>query len=279
MDQVNTEAWIGRSSVDVGGVDLRMAAKLQATIGRPKMCAPSATDLLPPLWHWSAFVPIAHTEHLGSDGHPAPGSLLPPLGLPRRMWAGGSLRFHAPIRVGDVLHRHTSVRSVESKTAASGPMALVSLDHQIFGPLGLAIEERQDIVYLPMPDHFTPPKKRPMPAEPAESVETPSTLLFRYSAATFNAHRIHYDLDYARSIEKYPGLVVHGPLQAALLMRHATEIRKRPPIFFDFRSVHPMFAGTALDICSTEEDGVLSLFCGQDGHQGMHATAMWEDTQ
>lgn len=279
MDQVNVDAWIGRSLSDVGGVDLTMAAKLHGTLGRAEASPPRAGDLLPPLWHWSAFVPMAHTEHLGPDGHPEPGALLPPLGLPRRMWAGGALRFHAPIRVGDILHRHTSVRSVDTKTTASGPMALVTLDHRIVGPQGLAIEERQDIVYLPMPDSFTPPRKRSMPAETAERVDMSPTLLFRYSAVTFNAHRIHYDQDYAQSVEKYPGLVVHGPLQAALLMRRSVETRQRPPSYFDFRAVHPLFADTALDICTTEEDGVLSLFTGQNGHQGMQATAMWEDTQ
>ncbi|WP_299591957.1 MaoC family dehydratase N-terminal domain-containing protein [uncultured Tateyamaria sp.] len=279
MDQVNVDAWVGRSLSDVGGIDQSMAAKLHATLGRSDDLLPRAGDLLPALWHWSAFVPVAHTDHLGADGHPAPGALLPPLGLPRRMWAGGALSFHAPIRVGDILHRHTAVSSVDTKTTASGPMAFVTLDHRIVGPQGLAIEERQDIVYLPMPERFTPPKKRPMPAETTERADMSATLLFRYSAVTFNAHRIHYDLDYARSVEKYPGLVIHGPLQAALLMRHAIETRQRPPSYFDFRAVHPLFVGTSLDICTTEEDGVLSLFTGQRGHQGMQATAMWEDTQ
>lgn len=279
MDQVNVDAWVGRSLSDVGGIDLPMAAKLHATIGRAGAQSPRAGDLLPALWHWSAFAPTAHTDHLGSDGHPAPGALLPPLGLPRRMWAGGALRFHAPIRVGDILHRHTSVRSVDLKTTGTGPMALVSLDHRIVGPQGLAIEERQDIVYLPMPDTFVAPRKRPMPEDPVEQVDMSPPLLFRYSAVTFNAHRIHYDLDYAQTVEKYPGLVVHGPLQAALLMRHAVDMCQRPPSYFDFRAVHPLFAGEPLDICTTEEDGVLSLFTGQNGHQGMQATAMWEDTQ
>lgn len=279
MDQVNLNAWVGKTVSDVGGIDIGTAARLQATIGRAQDTAPRKGCVLPPLWHWSAFAPTAHVDHLGCDGHPAPGTLLPPLGLPRRMWAGGALSFHAPVRVGDTLRRHTSVRSVDTKTTGAGPMALVTLDHMIFGPQGLAIEERQDIVYLPMPDRFTPPKARVMPADTAETLEMSATLLFRYSALTFNAHRIHYDADYARDVEKYPGLVVHGPLQAALLMRHATEQAQGHPVYFDFRAVHPMFADTPLDICATEEDGTMVLFTGQHGHQGMQATAVFEATQ
>ncbi|GGX64534.1 hypothetical protein GCM10007385_37020 [Tateyamaria omphalii] len=279
MDQVNLDAWVGKTVSDVGGIDVATAARIHATIGRSDETAPRDGTLLPPLWHWSAFGPTAHLEHLRADGHPEPGVLLPPMGLPRRMWAGGALSFHSPLQVGDTLRRHTSVRSVDSKATGAGPMALVTLDHKIYGPQGLAIEERQDIVYLPVPDRFTPPKARAMPADTAETSDMTPTLLFRYSAVTFNAHRIHYDLDYAQQVEKYPGLVVQGPLQAALLIRHAVETKKRLPCYFDFRAVHPLFSGTQLEICSTEEDGVLSLYTGQNGHQGMCATAMWEDTQ
>lgn len=279
MDQVNLDAWVGKTVSEVGGIDIAAAAKLHATIGRADAGAPRNGDLLPPLWHWAAFAPTAHTDHLGTDGHPAPGALLPPMGLPRRMWAGGALSFHAPVRVGDTLCRHTSVRSVDTKTTATGPMAIVTLDHMIFGPQGLAIEERQDIVYLPMPERFTPPHARPMPADTAEQIDVTPTLLFRYSAATFNAHRIHYDLDYAQTVEKYPGLVVHGPLQATCLMRHATEQTGSHPVYFDFRAVHPLFAGTPMDICATEDEGMMVLFTGQNGHQGMQATAVFEATQ
>ncbi|WP_415401651.1 MaoC family dehydratase N-terminal domain-containing protein [Tateyamaria sp. SN3-11] len=279
MDQVNTAAWIGRTICDQGGIDALSAAKLHATIGHPHMAHPAPGDLLPALWHWAAFPPLTHVTQLGPDGHPGPGELMPPLRLPRRMWAGGALRFHAPLRVGDTLSRQVSLRSAVEKETASGPMALVTLDHAITGPRGLAIEERQDIVYLPMPDTFTPPKKRQMPAPGAETVAMSMPLLLRYSAVTFNAHRIHYDLDYTRTVEKYPDLVVHGPLQASLLMRHAITQKGRPPVYFDFRAVHPMFASGDLDICTTEEDGIMSLYSGQDGHQGMQATAMWEDTQ
>lgn len=282
MDQLNLSAWVGRSVQDHGAVTALAAAQLHATVGDPGSPAPGAGDLLPGLWHWCAFPPLAHVTDLGRDGHPGPGALLPPIRLERRMWAGGGLRFHAPLRIGDPLTRRSSVRGVTQKDGATGPLILLTVDHQVFGPRGLAIEERQDIVYLDIPDTFTPPNKRAMPEVPGTArtrhAMTPP-LLFRYSAMTFNAHRIHYDLDYTRAVEKYPALVVHGPLQATLLMRFATEARGAAPSQFDFRGIHPMFAGTDLDIAAVEEDSGLALFAGQDGHQGMTASAIWDGVQ
>lgn len=278
MDQLNIGAWVGRSVQDHGSITEMTAAQIHATVGTPGQAAPVQGDLLPGLWHWCAFPPLTHVTDLGRDGHPGPGALLPPIRLERRMWAGGSLRFHAPLRVGDMLTRRSTVRTVIEKEGATGPLILLTVDHQIFGPRGLAIEERQDIVYLDIPDTFTPPKKRPMPDVQARHAMTPP-LLFRYSAVTFNAHRIHYDLDYTRDAEKYPGLVVHGPLQATLLMRHATERQGTMPSQFDFRGVHPMFEGSDLEIAAVEDDGAMALYAGQDGHQGMAATAIWEGVQ
>ena len=280
MDQLNVSAWVGRGISDRGGIAVTKANQIHATIGRADTPAPRRGDLLPGLWHWCAFPPLTHVDQLGPDGHPGPGELLPPLRLRRRMWAGGSLRFHAPLRVGDTMIRNSAVRTVEEKEGATGPMALVTVDHRVTGPQGLAIEERQDIVFMDIPDSFTPPKKRPMPAAETERVDMSAPLLFRFSALTFNAHRIHYDLDYTRDVEHYPGLVVHGPLQAALMLRHATARKGRLPVQFDFRAVHPMFAGTPLDICAVEEDDVtMTLYTGQEGHQGMVATATWDGTQ
>lgn len=278
MDQVNTDAWVGRAITDHGGIDQKIAAQLHATLGEIDAPAPQTGDLLPGLWHWCAFPPLTHVTDLSADGHPRGGALLPPMHLPRRMWAGGSLRFHAPLRVGDTFVRTTSVRSITPKTGRTGPMVMVTLDHLISGPRGLAIEERQDIVYLPMPTRYTPPRKQAMTHPVIRSVPMEPPVLFRYSALTFNAHRIHYDLDYTRNVEHYPGLVVHGPLQATLLMQAACTARGRPPESFDFRSVHPLFAGTDVDVAMAEEDGALNLWTGQSDHQGMQATAIWDGT-
>lgn len=277
MDLLNTDAWIGRETIAYGSLSDHQAAQAHATLGAGH--APTHGDPLPLLWHWCAFPNAAPNDTLGLDGHARGGALLPPVHLSRRMWAGGALSFHKTLHVGEPLERRSRVRSVAEKMGQTGPMVFVTVDHGIYGARGLAIQERQDIVYLDIPDTFTPPGKRPLPADPVESVATPETLLFRYSALTFNAHRIHYDRTYTREVEKYPDLVVHGPLQATLLMRAATRAKGRAPLFFDFRGVHPMFAGTDCDIALHEDDEGMHLFTGQDGHQCMRATAVWEGTQ
>lgn len=281
MDQINAKAWEGRTKTETGGITPLMAAQIHATLGSPRHAPPATGDALPPLWHWCAFPPTAPMAELGRDGHPATGGFLPRLGLDRRMWAGGSLTFYAPLRVGEVLEQRSAIRSVVEKDGKAGRMVFVTVDHAIYGERGLAVEERQDIVYLAIPESYAPPGKLPVPDKPVLHSVAPmsETLLFRYSAITFNAHRIHYDLSYAQQVEHYPGLVVHGPLQATLLMQAACDHMGRRPVQFDFRGVHPMFHGEALDIMATEdEDGSLTLCTGQNGHQGMQATAIWEGT-
>jgi 3-methylfumaryl-CoA hydratase len=277
MDMLNLDAWIGRETFEVGGITAIQAAQIHATLGEGT--APCDGEAMPMLWHWCAFPPIADNSSLGADGHPRGSNLLPPTTLPRRMWAGGSLSFHREMRVGEVLERRSRLRSAVEKNAKSGPMVLVTVDHEIYAGGELAVQERQDIVYLEIPQVFTPPEKRSLPSGPVERVETPETLLFRYSALTFNAHRIHYDLPYTREVEHYPELVVHGPLPATLLMRAAVRHKGRAPIFFDFRGTHPMFAGTPCDIAMQEDEEGLRLWTGQEGHQCMQARAVWEETQ
>ncbi|GIT93075.1 hypothetical protein JANAI62_35330 [Jannaschia pagri] len=277
MDKVNVDAWAGREAISDGCVTDHQAAQIHAFLGDGP--APRRGDTVPGLWHWCAFPNAAPQEMLGRDGHPQGQHLLPPVPLPRRMWASGALTFHRAIQVGEPLHRRSKVRSVVEKIGRSGPMVLVTLDHEIHGSRGLAIEERQDIVYLEIPDSYRPPKVQPLPAAPSEHVDPTETLLFRYSAVTFNAHRIHYDRSYAQQVEHYPDLVVHGPLQATLLLRAATRAKGRTPLFFDYRSVHPMFAGTQCDIAMEADDEGLRLWTGQDGHQCMQAQAVWEETQ
>ncbi|MEY8840175.1 MaoC family dehydratase N-terminal domain-containing protein [Cribrihabitans sp. XS_ASV171] len=276
MDQLNVQAWQGRAEDQSGGISEPQARRIASVLGSTGSLAVGAT--LPPLWHWCAFPSAAPMEELGRDGHPMVGDFLPPVRLERRMWAGGALRFHAPLRVGERMTRQSTVRRVTEK---QGPMVFVTVDHVIRGERGIAVEETQEIVYLPIPDSYSPPRTRPMPVAPdlSDRWEMTETLLFRYSAITFNAHRIHYDRTYAREVEHYPDLVVHGPLQAALLMQAAVRQRGRVPCEFHFRGVHPMFSGRVLDICGSEEpDGSMQLCTGQDGHQGMQATAIWQGT-
>jgi 3-methylfumaryl-CoA hydratase len=281
MDKVNAEAWVGRTDIGAGRISAEAAAMIHATLGTSTHAAPVDGEDLPPLWHWCAFPPVVPTSRLSSDGHPERGGFLPPLPLERRMWAGGELTFHRPLHVGEAIERQSSIRAVTEKDGAAGPMAFVTVDHRILGEDGLAVEERHDIVYLPMPDRFRAPRAIPAPTGPRaidEQVQITTPLLFRYSAITFNAHRIHYDLTYATEVERYPGLVVHGPLQATWLIDAATRHRGTPPSRFSYRGVHPVFHTDSVSLVgeATGPDELALCTVVEAGHRGMQATANWQ---
>ena len=286
MDMVNLAAWEGRTQTLSGCIAAAQAAQIHATLGPAGSAPPGEGEALPQLWHWCAFTPTVPMEGLARDGHPILGDFLPPVHLERRMWASGRLRFGAPLRVGERFSRHSTIARVQEKEGGTGRMVFVTVDHRLHGERGLAVEEQQDIVYLDVSDTFRPPKKRPMPDAPAlhETRTASEALLFRYSAITFNAHRIHFDLPYAQQVEHYPGLVVHGPLQAMWLNAAARDQRGRPPAQFDFRGVHPCLLtpgeDPTIDIMGVAENPcALALYTGQAGHQTMQATAIWEETQ
>ena len=281
MTTVDMAAWAGRTELREGCVWPQQAAQIHATLGDGAAPAPGMGADMPALWHWFAFNPTAPLARLARDGHPALGDFLPPVRLSRRMWASGNLRMHMPLRVSEALEQRSRLAKIEEKQGSAGPLVLVTVEHEIFGERGLAIEEVQNIVYLDIPDSFQPPAKRPMLDAPAltETRSLSEPLLFRYSALTFNAHRIHYDLPYAQEVEHYPGLVVHGPLQATWLIETAARARGRMPDAFEFRAVHPMLlTGTreAQIMAEEAEGGALRLMTGQEGHQCMQATARWE---
>ncbi|MFO7757539.1 MAG: MaoC family dehydratase N-terminal domain-containing protein [Roseovarius sp.] len=284
MSELDFSEWIGRREMRTGCIAAAQAAQIHATLGPVDAPPPTTGEVMPPLWHWCAFVPTVPTNELGRDGHPRLGGFLPPVPLQRRMWASADLRFLRPLHVGETLTRHSVIRGVEEKTGASGPMVLVTVAHALHGADGLAIEEVQNIVYLDIPDTYSPPRKRPMPEAPLlhATTEASEVLLFRYSAVTFNAHRIHIDLPYAQEVERYPGLVVHGPLQATWLIQAAHEAQGTWPDGFAFRGVHPMLLvrgeSPQVDIMAEpREAGGLALCGGQAGHQCTVATATWED--
>ena len=236
-------AWIGRAEQAEDVISARQARQMAATLGIDTK-ALAEGDVLPPLWHWMGWLPETPMAGLGSDGHPARGGFLPPVPLERRMWAGGRLSFHGPLRIGQPMMRHSTILKVAEKTGSTGRMVFVTVGHDIHGPEGLAISEEQDIVYVAMPERFTPPPPVIAPEAPAwsDAVVMDTVRLFRFSALTFNAHRIHFDLPYATEVEKYPGLVVHGPMQAMLLMQAAQDhAGGRWPARFRFRGVRPMF--------------------------------------
>lgn len=235
------EAWIGRTETRDERIEPMQAVKMAATLDRP---APKPGDPLPPGWHWMFFNAAEPREALGPDGHPKRGGFLPPVELPRRMWAGGRLVFHAPLRVGAHATRRSEILKVESKSGKSGDLVFVTVKHRIEAEGALALEEEHDIVYrdAPAPGTLAPkPVAPPSGAEISRTIVPDPTLLFRYSALTFNGHRIHYDQPYATKVEFYPGLIFHGPLTATLLMALCEELGGAPLARFSFRGVAPLF--------------------------------------
>ena len=279
---VNLSDWVGRQQTEYGCVPETIAGTIHATLARPGRVRPKDGDPMPALWHWYAFPPSVGMDELAEDGHPALGGFLPPVPYERRMWASGNLQFFKDLHVGENIEKRSTITAVDEKTGSTGGMVFVVVEHELHGREGLAIRETQSIVYLPIAPEFTPPPKKPGPtSDLAFDVEheVSTALLFRYSAITFNAHRIHFDLPYAREVEHYPGLVVHGPMQANLLMSEAAEWKGRRPDKFSFRGVHPMFHDSDLHLRATETDtGDLEMSTvAAAGHMGMKAKASWEN--
>ena len=241
-DGQDWQKWIGRSETAHDWVTEGRVAKLAATFGKPP------PEVLPPGWHWMFFTEAVPPQGLGEDGHPQRGGFLPPITLPRRMWAGGRITWHGELGVGHAVTRTSTIRTVAAKQGASGPLAFVTVAHAIADEQRLVLEEEHDIVYrgagrpggatADVPGATLPPEGPWCRRFVADSV-----LLFRYSALTFNGHRIHYDHPYATAIEGYPGLVVHGPLIATLLLDLVTEaLPQRRMRRFAYRAHAPLFA-------------------------------------
>ena len=242
------QTWTGRTETLTDSITAAPVSGLSATLDRDD-AAPVPGTALAPLWHWLYFLPQVRHSGLGPDGHPARGGFLPPVPLPRRMWAGGRLRWEEnnPLVVGDAVQRTSRIASVTHKAGRTGDLVFVLVKHEISNARGLALTEEHDIVYraAPQPGDPVPP---PTAADtdtgaPWQRTITPDdVLLFRYSALTFNGHRIHYDRQYVTQVEGYPGLIVHGPLIATLLVdlvrRHVPDARLKS---FQFKAVRPTF--------------------------------------
>ncbi|MFT4792334.1 MAG: 3-methylfumaryl-CoA hydratase [Paracoccaceae bacterium] len=261
-------------------IDPWQIGALHATLDLPG-AAPGVGDPLPPLWHFVQFREARPRSDLGGDGHPKLGGFIPDFGLPRRMWAGGRLTFLAPLLVGDAATRRSTVLKTALKDGRSGRLAFVTVLHEITGPAGLAIREEQDIVYREAHDPDAPARAAPPPAPQdaawmAERAADP-TLLFRYSALTFNGHRIHYDLDHARHTEGYDGLVVHGPLLAQCMADLARTCEGRPLAAFSFRAVSPVTHGAGFAICGMPDgtDAARLWVRGPGGGLAMEGTAQF----
>jgi len=266
--------WIGGQETRSDRLDTARCNALLAALGRTKTVDDG--DPLPAMHHWLHFWDVRPPEGLGEDGHPAKGGFLPPIPLPRRMWAGGSVRFEMPLRLGDTVEKVSTILSIDEKNGRSGPLVFVALEHRISGPEGLAIIERQDLVYRE-PATSTPALPEPLSEVPVcdahEVVMPDPVMLFRYSALTMNGHRIHYDRPYAMDEEAYPALVVHGPLQATLLAALAERYAARPLRTFDFRGQSPAFDGIPLYLCCSDGGEQFELASRQGAGPCMTATA------
>lgn len=273
LDEAHLRTWIGRKEVHEDFMDAGLAARWQATFDRTDALGNHA----PLMIHHCLGQPAAPTKDLGRDGHPEKGGFLPPVPLPRRMWAGGEIRFPAPLRIGAQVWRHSEISDVRVKTGRTGTLCFVAVDHRIEDERGLVLEERQDIVYRADPTDPTPPRIVPPPTEAHErkSVTPSAPFLFRYSAMTFNGHRIHYDHPYATQQEGYDGLVVHGPVQAALLCQFAADLKAVPPVRFAFRGVAPLTGTDDFDMCAATDGRRLILWTERDGATCMTAEAEW----
>lgn len=280
MDVAQLQKWVGKTETASAPLTPTPIAALSATLDIDNP-APHAGDAVPPLWHWLFLLPIHRQSELGPEGHAIKGGFLPPVPLPRRLWAGGRFEFHHRLRVGETIARRSRIIDVQHKVGRTGPLVFVVVRHEISNAKGIALTEEQDIVFR---DHSKPGDSAPVtqlaPADSAwERVVRPDdVLLFRYSALTFNAHRIHYDRRYATEAEGYPGLVVHGPLIATMLL---DLLRRNIPgarvARFTFRSLTPLFDTGPFSLCGKAENGgkTISLWA-KDSRDGlaMIATAI-----
>lgn len=243
LDVDHLKSWIGRSETHTERLHGFPSNALAATLNRDDAPYDDGA-VLPHLWHWLHFLPIFKLSDAGYDGHAALGGFLPPVPLPRRMWAGSRFTFHHPLHIGDDVTKTSTVQSVDHKQGRSGDLVFVTVGHELANSAGAAISEQHDIVYRDRPDATAP---QPKPAQAPETsdfsryIEPDSVLLFRYSALTFNGHRIHYDQPFCTSTEGYGGLVVHGPLLATLMMDLLRRHTDAWVDTFEFRAMAPVF--------------------------------------
>lgn len=277
VDLDHLRAWIGRTETRSDLVTAVPMAALTATLDRND---PEPVDgtAIPPLWHWLYFLPISPLGEAGPDGHPKRGGFLPPVPLPRRMFAGGRFEYHQPLRIGDRISRASRITDVSGKEGRSGTLVFVTVRHEIANATGVALAEEHDIVYRENPRADAPVPK-PQAARTDETfsreIAPDPVLLFRYSALTFNSHRIHYDRSYVTAVEGYPGLIVHGPLIATfltdLLRRNLPQAAVRR---FEFRAVRPLFDIHRFTVCGRQDGNRVALWTrDHEGWITMEATA------
>jgi 3-methylfumaryl-CoA hydratase len=279
---MNFDNWLGRTETSTDVMTATPYAALSGTLDRPVARPPDGTPL-PALWHWLYFLPLYRQSEVGPDGHARRGEFLPPVPLPRRMWAGSDFEFHHPLRIGDRVSRVSTIAGISAKSGRSGSLVFVKVRHELrrSDEAAVAIAETHEIVYreaakpgaiarsaVPAPDTAAWERK----------VVPDAVLLFRYSALTFNGHRIHYDRRYVTEVEGYPGLIVHGPLLATLLLDLLREHRPEATIVrFEFRALSPLFDIDAFFLCGQPADQGRTVRLWASDHRGglaMDATAI-----
>jgi len=275
--------WVGRSETADDVVTTFPVAAMSATLDRDDP-PPRDGDALPPLWHWLYFLPVYRQSEAGPDGHMQRGGFLPPVPLPRRMWAGSRVQFRRAPRVGEAMRRVSTVADVTHKAGRSGDLVFVVVRHEISTDSGIAVSEEHDIVYREAPRAGDRPTE-PAPAASSAPANAPwqrimrpdPLLLFRYSALTFNGHRIHYDRSYVTDVEGYPGLVVHGPLLATLMLDLVRRERPDADITrFVFRALRPVFDTVPFTVCGSphpDTNEVALWVLGADGARAMEGSA------
>jgi 3-methylfumaryl-CoA hydratase len=280
IDIDHLRQWIGRTTEASDIVTAQLVKGLRATLFQ-EIGEPKPGDAAPFTVHWCLAQPVFPMSMLSQDGHPTRGGFLPPVPLPRRMWAGGELEFIDSLRVGDEAKRASRISDVSMKTGSTGILCFVSVEHVITTARGTAIRERQDIVYrdISSAPQAAPTKPAPLPpaAKHRESHMADPVLLFRYSALTFNGHRIHYDRDYVTRVEGYPGLIFHGPLQASFIVEMAAKLHGgKPPKKNSYRGLQPLFEGSEFSINANETDTGMEVWTANSaGQPTMKATATW----
>jgi 3-methylfumaryl-CoA hydratase len=277
IDIDHLKTWIGREQQASEVLSVFPARALAAMLNHVRL--PESGEPLPPAWHWLYFLATPGAAETGCDGHPSKGGFLPPVLLPRRMWAAGSFDLIRPLRLGSRAEKISMISSVELKHGSTGALVFVKLEHELRQEGSLCLREEQNLVYREMPVTAVPlPPGDPAPAVPqrVQSIAVDPVLLFRFSALTYNAHRIHYDRDYATRTEFYPGLVVHAPLLAILVLDLAVQMRPGIPITqFRFRAVRPTIDLGAIQLGGKCEGSEMTLWSlDHENVVGLRATAV-----
>jgi 3-methylfumaryl-CoA hydratase len=281
LDTDHLRTWIGQSQTAHDTITPAPLRMMRAMLDLPQPEAAyhpvlTQSSVLPPLWHWLYFLPSPQQSELGEDGHAKRGGFLPPVPLPRRMWAAGQFEFFHDLKLGDDIARTSTIDDVSVKHGRTGSLCFVRVRHEISSQRGLALREFHDIVYRPLAasDAKTPAYEMAPSAAYSEVMTPTDPLMFRYSALTFNTHRIHYDRKYVTEVEGYPGLIVHGPLMATLLAKLGQQLNPQLDIqSFQFRALKPVFDLHAFEVCAgVLKDNALDLWIKDfEGHVTMKA--------